>query len=371
MPVGFPKIERTGVEYFSIQEAINSAINGDVITISGHIFNSEFFENLVIDKSLTLNFNNCSLMGKSSNMLISLGNGAKVVVNNISLGRSNCVFICNGESSLTIVNSCISNVNLFFVGNMFINGNSFNNTNLTINNGNFLISNCTISRGGVIVNGGRSKIINNVLSYCDVAIQQNGRELNIIHNIIKNNEVAINVTNGKSTINFNAIYSNVDFSLVFVGDVDFSNNWWASNEPSYISGLSVPSDYFDVYQAENIDKGFKSWLVLNFSHSSYLSLDYIIDAVVNDVECYNVSVDLTRNNLGESFDNLMPLVLDFTINNKYIKYIFVEKNKANLIFNWTTILNEVNLTLFGKDYLTRSEERRVGKECRSRWSPYH
>ena len=25
-----------------------------------------------------------------------------------------------------------------------------------------------------------------------------------------------------------------------------------------------------------------------------------------------------------------------------------------------------------KDYiLTRSEERRVGKECRSRWSPYH
>ena len=22
-------------------------------------------------------------------------------------------------------------------------------------------------------------------------------------------------------------------------------------------------------------------------------------------------------------------------------------------------------------YLTRSEERRVGKECRSRWSPYH
>ena len=24
-----------------------------------------------------------------------------------------------------------------------------------------------------------------------------------------------------------------------------------------------------------------------------------------------------------------------------------------------------------KRWLTRSEERRVGKECRSRWSPYH
>src|SRR5882724_91892 len=27
--------------------------------------------------------------------------------------------------------------------------------------------------------------------------------------------------------------------------------------------------------------------------------------------------------------------------------------------------------LFGKDLQGRSEERRVGKECRSRWSPYH
>ena len=25
----------------------------------------------------------------------------------------------------------------------------------------------------------------------------------------------------------------------------------------------------------------------------------------------------------------------------------------------------------GKDVIDRSEERRVGKECRSRWSPYH
>ena len=25
----------------------------------------------------------------------------------------------------------------------------------------------------------------------------------------------------------------------------------------------------------------------------------------------------------------------------------------------------------GKPFLVRSEERRVGKECRSRWSPYH
>ena len=27
--------------------------------------------------------------------------------------------------------------------------------------------------------------------------------------------------------------------------------------------------------------------------------------------------------------------------------------------------------VYEKTQLTRSEERRVGKECRSRWSPYH
>ena len=30
-----------------------------------------------------------------------------------------------------------------------------------------------------------------------------------------------------------------------------------------------------------------------------------------------------------------------------------------------------SLVLFDTPQTTRSEERRVGKECRSRWSPYH
>ena len=31
----------------------------------------------------------------------------------------------------------------------------------------------------------------------------------------------------------------------------------------------------------------------------------------------------------------------------------------------------INLTRITFPFLFRSEERRVGKECRSRWSPYH
>ena len=43
------------------------------------------------------------------------------------------------------------------------------------------------------------------------------------------------------------------------------------------------------------------------------------------------------------------------------------ETEKNMSVNFTYALNEAsNETLFN-----RSEERRVGKECRSRWSPYH
>ena len=32
---------------------------------------------------------------------------------------------------------------------------------------------------------------------------------------------------------------------------------------------------------------------------------------------------------------------------------------------------EINIDKIIERFRTRSEERRVGKECRSRWSPYH
>ena len=45
--------------------------------------------------------------------------------------------------------------------------------------------------------------------------------------------------------------------------------------------------------------------------------------------------------------------------NKQVKDCFEGINRAVFSFNK------------GLDNLLRSEERRVGKECRSRWSPYH
>src|SRR2546426_6187348 len=41
--------------------------------------------------------------------------------------------------------------------------------------------------------------------------------------------------------------------------------------------------------------------------------------------------------------------------------------------NWAIVMpdGKVSTIFFGRADQQRSEERRVGKECRSRWSPYH
>ena len=38
---------------------------------------------------------------------------------------------------------------------------------------------------------------------------------------------------------------------------------------------------------------------------------------------------------------------------------------------WQDKVSYFDATVWGKTAENRSEERRVGKECRSRWSPYH
>ena len=51
------------------------------------------------------------------------------------------------------------------------------------------------------------------------------------------------------------------------------------------------------------------------------------------------------------------------------------KGKAVMIGPMGWVLNtgdgQAKVVNEGYNYLGRSEERRVGKECRSRWSPYH
>ena len=64
---------------------------------------------------------------------------------------------------------------------------------------------------------------------------------------------------------------------------------------------------------------------------------------------------VTGNVFGKNMEGSMPLK--------------IEKKEAERILRTCNKGSQLILTVEGQKM--RSEERRVGKECRSRWSPYH
>ena len=72
---------------------------------------------------------------------------------------------------------------------------------------------------------------------------------------------------------------------------------------------------------------------------------------------------------------------DFWDNHESAQKILKEKksleDKLNELKSLEDGLSDINVMIEmveeseSREFLTRSEERRVGKECRSRWSPYH
>ena len=69
----------------------------------------------------------------------------------------------------------------------------------------------------------------------------------------------------------------------------------------------------------------------------------------------------------------MRIIYNEDLNKRIIPYVDkLIKNKKKLDKE-TAVLFDVFIQYLDMDtrYGTRSEERRVGKECRSRWSPYH
>ena len=83
-------------------------------------------------------------------------------------------------------------------------------------------------------------------------------------------------------------------------------------------------------------------------------------------------------------DDTLNEIKDIDINDFYNTIKEIGKQKTDYI-NVSKILKDLQTTYIGKNIYaykevnstntvakrSRSEERRVGKECRSRWSPYH
>ena len=77
--------------------------------------------------------------------------------------------------------------------------------------------------------------------------------------------------------------------------------------------------------------------------------------------------------MGNAFKGWMPtglyaralliMIVPMVILQSVVAFVFMERH-------WNTVTRRLSAAVV-QDIAARSEERRVGKECRSRWSPYH
>ena len=76
-------------------------------------------------------------------------------------------------------------------------------------------------------------------------------------------------------------------------------------------------------------------------------------------------------------DSYLAIILRFKLDNIWVPEEYMSSVEHYMIINViTTVIIFLLLNLYNRVWsyaslYERSEERRVGKECRSRWSPYH
>ena len=61
----------------------------------------------------------------------------------------------------------------------------------------------------------------------------------------------------------------------------------------------------------------------------------------------------------------------FAVGYEFVCRVILMVLVVHVVFIVHTVMGLVIAGLFPSIAASRSEERRVGKECRSRWSPYH
>ena len=94
----------------------------------------------------------------------------------------------------------------------------------------------------------------------------------------------------------------------------------------------------------------------NLKANKILYIPFIISTGII-VGLFNIMINLSQNDYVQTRHASLPTLL-------YLGVIVIGFFSAVFIIYAAKFLSK-------RRSLTRSEERRVGKECRSRWSPYH
>ena len=117
-----------------------------------------------------------------------------------------------------------------------------------------------------------------------------------------------------------------------------------------------------------------------YSHQHFLFVDFLLIAILIRVRGYLIMVFIWVSLMTSDVEHLFICLLAICISpleNIYSGLLFIFW--LHCLFFWSWVVWAVYIIWILTPYWSyhlqifspRSEERRVGKECRSRWSPYH
>ena len=304
-----PTNNRTGTIYTTIQEAIDNALNGDTILTGNTSYRETYTENLNINKNVTLTaIGNVIIKALNSNKptITILGSGSGTVINGFTItGATNSTAIYIAPlTTATIINNTITgnNVGINNMGNSTVIGNIISNNIVGINN----IENSTITQ-----------------------------------NTIKDNSIGI-VACGTSNIHLNNIYNNTEYGLKFTGNsVNASNNWWGTNNPTYINGITTTTTKADIYEAQNTNQTvYDPWIVLNVTAS---------DDLLKKGDNSTITADMTHNSNGDNTSSSgtipdLPVNFNYTLGTLNTNTTIVTRGKATVILTGGNTSGMQNLT---------------------------
>ena len=149
----------------------------------------------------------------------------------------------------------------------------------------------------------------------------------------------------------------VRFIQAFV-TVDDNREEWANSFKTIFSSSNVCDSFWLTPQ--------KYILVEQINNENYSQEDFAGIAETLDI---NLNTK-TRFFIGNYLETTDQLVSIFSEEQKITDYAVTKSNETAISISQVAIDYWLN-NYIKKSHLFRSEERRVGKECRSRWSPYH
>ena len=95
---------------------------------------------------------------------------------------------------------------------------------------------------------------------------------------------------------------------------------------------------------------------------SILLLNFILFFVINNLNAQSLNIKVISPNGGEKLQEGFRYSISW--NSSQVDRVDIYYSTSSKP-EWIKIAGNIDA------YIGRSEERRVGKECRSRWSPYH